>query len=293
MIRQKFSCPGKINLFLKVTGRRPDGYHELDTLFVPLKCPADELEFSPSAAPGQITFNCPAFPGAGQDNLVVKAAQRFAEVSGIGACWDFVLHKKIPVAAGLGGGSSDAAAALAALNGYYGVFTPVELREIAVKIGADVPFFLDALPARAQGVGEKLETLPELKDFPEVMIVFPGFPVSAKWAYQHLAPEHIGAVPAQKSEILAKVASGNGGMDDYVALVHNDLAFALYEKFPLLGMLKEFIMANGAMAVEVSGSGSSLFALFEKGSAVKCAGALRGSYFNNPMLRIFASGSEL
>lgn len=283
---------GKINLRLKVTARRPDGYHELDTIFCPLEFPCDRLGIDFESAKG-ISLLCNS-PEAGDErsNLAFRAAERYAGVTGISPQWQISLEKNIPVAAGCGGGSSDAAAVLTLLNNRYQQLSDTALAELALTLGADVPFFLKRRPLRATGIGERFEEFPLPEKMPEIMVVYPGFPVSAKWAYQALETQYIGAgkmiTPA---DYLAAFA--DPGHADWDELLRNDLAFALWKKFPLLRLLKEFIAERGAWGAQISGSGSSIFALFgDAASASECAGALRRSEFNTPYTRIFTGGKE-
>ena len=275
-------CAAKTNLFLKVTGKRPDGYHTLQTLFLPLSGVADELMLR-DGDPGIRCLSADAdFP----DNLVCRAAQLYAEVAGISPAWDFILEKNIPVAAGLGGGSSDAAGALQLLNGRYGCFSAEELAALAVKLGADVPFFLNPRPAWASGIGEEFRYLTPLNGLPPVLVVNPVFPVSAKWAYTHLMPENIGpADPATMERLEQFLLTGDCG--GVAREVYNDLAPALYRKFPLLVLLRKFMLAHGALCAEVSGSGPSLFAILPDHAACRNLRESLRTEFGGQTLRIF------
>jgi 4-diphosphocytidyl-2-C-methyl-D-erythritol kinase len=286
---EQINCGCKINLRLKITAKRADGFHELSTLFYPLDCPGDILEVS-GGDPG-MSLSVPGFTELeGSGNLVLKAAGLFAERSGIAPQWHWVLHKKAPIAAGVGGGSADAAAALRLLNNHYQAFDEKTLAEIAVSIGADVPFFLARKPAWATGIGEVLEIVEEDFAVPEVLIVYPGFPVSAKWAYTHMAKELISPdEPDIKARFMAAFAAPESA--DWDFLCRNDLAPALWEKFPLLGLLRDELSAAGALTVQVSGSGSSLFALFN-GNAAAAAEKLHDKFGGMAGLRIFTGGRE-
>ena len=250
---------GKINLFLKVTGKRPDHYHELITLFLPLSAPFDTLDLTDGTEGIALTQNGMPLPDQAE-NLVIRAARAYAEAAGIAPAWHFVMNKEIPIAAGLGGGSADAALALQLLQNRYQALSADQLAQAALSIGADVPFFLNPVPAVAEGVGEECTPLPA--DVPPLPIVLvnPRFPVSAKWAYQHLSPERIGAPEPGRLEKLT-AALQNGDCAGVAAGLHNDLAYALYEKFPLLGILREFLCANGALNAEITGSGSSIYGI--------------------------------
>ncbi len=256
-------CGSKINLRLKVTAKRADGFHELATLFYPLAEPGDVLEISGGKA--GLSLRVPEFPELENErNLVWRAAEAYSQAAHIVPEWHWVLHKNTPVAAGLGGGSADAAAVLSMLNARYHALTPEALAAVAVKLGADVPFFLEKKAAWATGIGEKLEFLPHPVNVPDVLIVFPGFPVSAKWAYAHLFPENTGAdVPDIKERFAAAFAAPTEA--EWQTLCRNDLAPALWRKFPLLTLLRDELLDSGAAAVQISGSGSSLFALYHHG----------------------------
>ncbi|NLK83106.1 MAG: 4-(cytidine 5'-diphospho)-2-C-methyl-D-erythritol kinase [Lentisphaerae bacterium] len=247
-------APAKINLHLKVTACRSDGYHELDISFWPLYALSDqiELEFRPRCL--RLACNDKNLPEHG--NICLTAAEKYATATGIEPEWFFNLHKNIPLAAGLGGGSSDAAAVLRMLNRHYKVLSAEQLAELAVSIGADVPYFLDPRPAFATGIGEKL-FYPEFK-LPElhVLLVNPGFPVSASWAYRHLNPSRIG--PGNNA-MLDSLKQGH--LDKIAAVVANDLEEPVLRKFPLLTIIKQTLLEHGATAACMSGSGPTLFAL--------------------------------
>lgn len=247
-LREK--APAKVNLQLKVTARRSDGYHELQVSFLPLweLCDVIELEFRP----GRLRVHCPGtdLPEHG-DNLCGKAAYAYHLAAKVPPEWVFTVRKHIPVAAGLGGGSSDAAAVLRMLNRHYRALTEKELSGLAAGLGADVPFFLDPRPSSATGIGEKLLPfdfrLPELP----LLLVNPGFPVSAAWAYRNLDPARIGpGVPFR-----------GGTPEEIAAQMRNDLEPAVLEKFPLLRLIRRTMLEQGAAAALMSGSGPTIFAL--------------------------------
>jgi 4-diphosphocytidyl-2-C-methyl-D-erythritol kinase len=179
--------PAKLNLILKVVGRRADGYHELMSLMVPVSV-VDRLTFS--GGPPGIHLTCHNLPvPENEGNLVFSAAKAFFSRTQRRPCLTISLTKNIPVAAGLGGGSSDGAATLKVLNNLYGhPLGAGELAETALALGADVPFFLYNLPSIARGVGEQLEPVP---DWPEYwyVIVTPPVSVSTAWVYDNLKLE--------------------------------------------------------------------------------------------------------
>ncbi len=257
------AAPAKINLRLKVTARRVDGYHELETVFLPLSEPADLVELT--IVPGGLSFSCSEPSLGGDDNLCCKAAKLYSAASGIAPEWRFHLTKNIPVAAGLGGGSSDAAAVLRLLNRRYQALSGEELAAMALRLGADVPFFLDPRLALATGVGEKLTPLKMEIPNMSLLLVNPGFPVSAAWAYRHLDPATIGPAPEAGENLLADI--------------YNDLEPAVLAKFPILVHLKELLLECGATTACMSGSGPTFFALFaDSGSRQKAFDFFAGKF---------------
>ena len=250
----------KINLYLKVLKRRPDRYHEIETLFLPLDTPADRIVLDFETRPGiRVSSTVPGLP-ENLENLAGRAALAYSDMAKISACWTIRIEKEIPVAAGMGGGSSNAAAVLRLLNDHYRALPEKTLAELALTLGADVPFFLHGRPAVATGVGEVFRYLEGRLFAPPLLIVNPHFPVSAKWAYTHLAPERIGLDDSGKLERLIDALRRNDPAE-VAANLHNDLAYALYEKFPLLAILRDFLRENGALNAEITGSGPSLFAV--------------------------------
>ncbi|MDD3886664.1 MAG: 4-(cytidine 5'-diphospho)-2-C-methyl-D-erythritol kinase [Victivallaceae bacterium] len=250
----------KVNLYLKVTRRRPDRYHDLASLFQPLEEPFDRIAVETGGAPGvRVTSSLPGIP-CGLDNLAGRAALAYAEAAKLPVAFDIFIEKNIPVAAGMGGGSSDAATVLAMLEKEFHRLGAGPLAELALTLGADVPFFLEPALAVARGVGEKLVKPSGRFLPPPLLVVNPLFPVSAKWSYTHLDPELIGVPPAGELErLLAALQSGDAA--GVAKGIRNDLAMALYKMFPLLTGLRELMLAHGALNAEITGSGPSLFAV--------------------------------
>jgi 4-diphosphocytidyl-2-C-methyl-D-erythritol kinase len=273
------TAPAKINLYLDILGRRPDGYHDIRTVFLPLPELADTLALETGAPGIRLACDNPEVP-ADARNLVWKAAEAFAVAVGVVPAWSFRLEKRIPAAAGLGGGSSDAAAALAGLNRLHGGKLPPEtLRTLAAKLGADVPVFLNRetgntgsgeprlilapTAAIGTGVGEILEPLPPVRPL-SLVLVNPLFPVATVWAYKNagLVPrpaappvEGLLAALADSATPLASVASGTC----------NALEHAVCRKFPLLAMLRETLLELGCLAAHVSGSGGTVYGISPPG----------------------------
>lgn len=254
-------APAKINLFLDVLGKRSDGYHEIETVFYPLTDLADTIMIETDQAPeGTIICDDPAVP-LDADNTCRRAAEAFVRAAGLPVSWRITIAKRIPVAAGLGGGSADAATVLLLLNQAHGNCLSIEaLREIAVSIGADVSFFLDAsCPALARGIGEKLEQLAPSRPLPLVLLC-PGFPVSAAWAYANLDRVPRPSAPVRAAEFAA--ALQKGPLEELASATYNALEYAVLDKFPLVEMLRDFLMQAGALCAHVSGSGPTVFGLF-------------------------------
>ncbi len=268
-------APAKINLQLKVTARRPDGYHELEISFLPLwdLCDEIELEFKPGFL--QVQCSDARIP-QNEDNICSKALHAYYLKTYLPPRGIVTIHKNIPIAAGLGGGSSDAAAVLRMLNNHYKALSEKELFELAAKLGADVPFFLHPQPSSATGIGEKL--LPFDFKLPELplLLVNPDFPVSAKWAYQHLDPALIG--PGEQFR--------GGTLDEIAAQMKNDLEPAVVNKFPLLRIIRKSMLDAGALAACMSGSGPTMFALYRDSSQLDIARRRMMEKF--PYCRIFS-----
>ena len=247
-------APAKINLFLRVIGRRPDGYHTLSMLMQKLAL-FDELVLE-RAADG-LELRCPQ-GGApeGPENLAFRAASLFFARTGLDFGLRITLEKRIPAAAGLGGGSSDAAAVLRGLNSMSGAPLDADaLAALALELGADVPFFVHPAPAAlAEGVGEILTPAEPLRDR-TVLLVNPGFAVSTAWAYRNL--DLTGAGP---NDTFAGSPAG-GGLGVNHSLV-NDLEGVVTTRHPVIAEIKAALLQEGASATLMSGSGPTVFGLF-------------------------------
>jgi 4-diphosphocytidyl-2-C-methyl-D-erythritol kinase len=257
-------APAKINLSLRVLGRREDGYHLLATRMQKIGL-YDELAFRPAAA--GIELRCSGVDlSLDKGNLVYRAAELFLQANremlpkrckGVA----LTLQKNIPVAAGLGGGSSDAAATLLGLNQLYRSGCPSEtLAGLGLQLGADVPFFLDPSPAAmATGIGEILQPVAPLTDC-VILLVNPGFSVSTRWVYQNFALTEVGNSDNLKNSQNDVVWSG--GVDFSEPLV-NDLELVTFGKFPELARLKAEMLEQGARKTLMSGSGPTVFGVFQ------------------------------
>ncbi|MDP6559704.1 MAG: 4-(cytidine 5'-diphospho)-2-C-methyl-D-erythritol kinase [Candidatus Binatia bacterium] len=261
--------PAKVNLCLRVVGKRDDGYHLIDSIIVPISL-YDEVEISrPLKAKGGLTVTCrhPQVP-SGEDNLAHKAASILLGKKGIHESVSIRIRKKIPVGAGLGGGSSDAAATLVGLNRYFRLgYRPGELLSIASQCGADVPFFIRAIPTRARGIGERLT---RIYSFPRlwIVILFPGFPVSTRWVYHNLDFKLTKVI--ENTNLNAHL----GDSGQLKRLLVNDLEKVTFGRYPRISSLKRRLIQAGASGALMSGSGSSVFGIFaaveEANKAFRC-----------------------
>ena len=271
----KFKTPAKINLGLHIHGKREDGFHELETIFQMVSLYDDvELELLPSG----IKLECD-MPGVPTDdtNLVCKAAlllRQSCQVEGKGV--SIRLKKKIPLGAGLGGGSGNAAGVLMGLNRLWDLNIEREkLLALAAELGSDVPFFLTSPCALGMGRGEQLKVLKPCAKF-HVLLVFPGFPVATSWVYQNLK------LKLTKRENNISILRKNLSLSDITSLgsrLYNDLEPVVIQRFPEVQVVKDELGAWGALGVLLSGSGSTVFGIFDdpEKARVACAG-LNGTW---------------
>jgi 4-diphosphocytidyl-2-C-methyl-D-erythritol kinase len=263
--------PCKVNLLLNILGRRADGFHELETVFQPVPL-CDELTFERGGPGVRLSCSDPRLP-VDAANLVHRAAVAFLEQAEITEGVVIHLDKRIPLEAGLGGGSSNAAHTLRGLNELFGrPLAPETLRGIAARLGSDVVFFLDDRPALAKGRGEQVEWLDAFAALRGawVLLVHPGFGVPTPWAYRALAgfPLAVRGQPGRAERLIARLQREHltaAAADFYNALEHPVLA-----KYPLLALFQEFLQEQGAAATLMSGSGSTTFALAPGQAASEC-----------------------
>jgi len=270
-------APAKINLYLKVLGRRPDGYHEIDSVMQKLAL-ADVLSLR---LQGQgITLECsgsdPGLPG-GEDNLAWRAARLLLEQTDSSMGIKIRLEKRIPVAAGLGGGSSDAAAVLLALNCMLRLgLSEDQLAELGVRLGADVPFFVrSAAAALARGIGERLSPVVGLNSG-HLLLVNPGFAVATRWAYENFALTS-GGNPYILAPDSGPLTSGNYGLETFGvytasgASFVNDLEAVTIGRHPVIGQIKQALLDFGARVALMTGSGPTVFGHFLHRSEAQAA----------------------
>lgn len=252
-------APAKVNLILRVLAREESGYHQIETLFCALDL-ADTLELRPGGAGIRLEVEG-AELGPVEDNLVVRAARAFERATGRRVHVSIRLRKEIPAGAGLGGGSSDAAATLDALNEMHGrPLDDAALVDLAAELGSDVAFFLCRSPlALAWGRGERLLPLPPLPRAP-VLVVVPGFAIPTPDAYRDLA--------AYRAETRARAGAAVippgalASWDEVARAATNDFEPPTFRRFPELAGLKDLLLEAGARIALLSGSGSALFGIF-------------------------------
>ena len=271
----KIRAPAKLNLSLRVVGKRADGYHLLDSVMVPISL-YDEVTVNPvkrktAKRKIDVTVICqhPLVP-SGRRNIAYRAAALLVQRSTAERDYHIGINKVIPVGAGLGGGSSDAAATLIAMNRLLALkLSPSELKRIAAPLGADVPFFIDGRPARARGIGDHLTPI---RNFPRLwaVVLYPGFPVSTSSVYRKFTLTL--TKPTANTSINSLLRSADG----LRKLLVNDLESVTVRRYPELGSLKERLIREGAIAALMSGSGSSVFGIFtSRQSAQKAFRQLR------------------
>lgn len=256
----KSTC--KVNLLLNILGKRADGFHELETVMHPVPV-FDELTFERGGAEIRLSCSDSCLP-TNAKNLVYRAAALFLESAAINEGVRIFLDKRIPVAAGLGGGSGNAATTLTALNTLFGYpKSPAQLNELAAKLGSDIPFFLQSNPGLGTGRGEHITPLapfPALRGA-SIILVHPGFGISTPWAYEQLAnfPQARNGTPGRAQKLISLLQT-----TDLAAAskeFYNSLEAPALNKYPLLALFQEFFRENGAAATLMSGSGSATFAL--------------------------------
>ena len=243
----KSDAPAKVNLTLRVLGRRVDGFHEIETLMVPITL-ADRLEINLRTDQSiRLTCSDPSVP-SDASNLTHRAAAAFAKHTGMEFGVDIHIEKNIPHGAGLGGGSSDAAAVLVALDRLLATkMRTEELERIAATLGSDIPFFIHSQPAICRGRGEIIEPFEGLPPA-DILLVKPPFPIPTPWAYQAWANSEKPSATFQQFH----------GFNSLV----NDLEAPVFSKYIILPVLKSALRAHpGVSAAMMSGSGSTIFAI--------------------------------
>lgn len=251
----KKRAPAKVNLYLRVLGKRQDGYHDIATLMQRISL-YDEMEFSPRDE--GIVVKCPGTTlPENSGNIVYKAAELLFSQASFPGGVEIKIGKRIPIAAGLGGGSSNAAATLITLNDMMGFnYSVQDLMGIGARLGADVPFFVLGKTAWAFGIGDRLqvaENLPQLW----FVLINPLFEVSTKMIY-----ENLNLRLTTKEKKFKTLKSKLCTVESVVRMLRNDLEKVTISQHPVVGKLKELLMAYGALGSMMSGSGPTVFGIF-------------------------------
>lgn len=266
--------PCKVNFILNILGKRADGFHELETLLYPIQY-CDRIGVR--RAGGGIELSC-SDPSLSVDatNLVCRAAAAFKERAGIKDGVVLHLEKRIPVAAGLGGGSGNAAVTLLLLNELFGhPLGSEDLTRIASGLGSDIPFFLQNNPALGLGRGERIDALgafTALKGM-HILLVHPGFGISTPWAYKKLAnfPDALNGTPGRARQLADFLSVTDIPWDGVRSLFYNSLEAPALYKYPILKMYQEHFLQQGARVSLMSGSGSTTFAIFDSAADARVA----------------------
>lgn len=283
------AAPAKVNLILRILDRRPDdGYHNLWSIMqtVDLK---DEVVLRVGSQPGRIELTCdqPDIP-LGSDNLVCRAAALVLGRARLDHGLDIELHKRIPMGAGLGGGSSDAAATILGLNRLLDLgWALQQMAEIGASLGSDIPFFFFAPCAKVGGRGDLVSPL-ALNGRRAVLLVNPGFGIETKWAYQTLAASRASA-PALGKDLAELDGRPSISWEDLRPLMANDFEGVVFPRHPVLREIKETLLSHGAESAFLSGTGATVFGIFESLPEATRAGNL---FAGKPGWRTVAADTE-
>jgi 4-diphosphocytidyl-2-C-methyl-D-erythritol kinase len=267
-------CPAKLNLGLHVLSKRKDGFHNIETIFYPVNLfDYVTVKIAPSNEKRNrldIKINSNIDKISDKDNICYEAVRLYFRQFKIdGACKvQITIRKKIPIGAGLGGGSSNAASVLSVLAKHFKARDELKLRRIALSLGSDVPFFLNSRTAYAESRGEKLTRLPKFKIKHKILIVYPNIHVSTKWAYESLNVKNQSAQGGSKIKPLKRIKRFDIMQRNVFS---NDFEKVVFEKYPEIKSVKDKMYECGAVFSSLSGSGSAVYGLFADKS-IKQAG---------------------
>ncbi|KPA08834.1 4-diphosphocytidyl-2C-methyl-D-erythritol kinase [Candidatus Magnetomorum sp. HK-1] len=268
-MEQEYISPAKINFFLRITGKRSDGYHTLISLMSPISL-HDTISMTFHTERIQVNCMHPDVP-IDHKNLAYQAADIFFQATGIVEGVNIFIQKNIPVGGGLGGGSSNAATVLTALNKFYQSPLPEKkLKEIALSLGADVPFFIDQVTALATGIGERLHPV-NISIKHSLALIYPGFPVSTAWTFKNLNLNlTTDKINDRSSNLIFKYKKKIKQLD-WLSDIHNDLESVSFKRYPVLLTIKNKLISMGADFSFMSGSGSSIIGMFSDNTACQKA----------------------
>lgn len=257
----------KINLGLDVIRRREDGYHEVKMIMQTVNL-YDVLTFTKQEEPGiRVATDKAELPGD-ESNLIYKAAKLLTDTYAISQGVSITLEKNIPMAAGMAGGSTDAAAVFRGMNELFGLgMTEEEMCSLAVKIGADVPYCIQGGTALSEGIGEVLTKLPDAPDC-FLLVAKPDIDVSTKYVYENLHANELQQHPDIDG---MRTAIEEGSLAGIVSRMENVLETVTVKKYSIIEEIKDFMKENGAANALMSGSGPTVFGIFEKEDAAKAA----------------------
>ena len=242
----------KINIGLNVLAKRSDGYHELSSVFYPVKDLCDILEIFPST---KFSFSSSGIEIPGEGNICIKAFEMLKQDFGISNV-KIHLYKRIPIGAGLGGGSADGAFMLKAMNLLFDLkLSTSQLEKYALQLGADCPFFIDNTSKLVEGIGEKMINIDLDLSTYELKFIFPELHISTADAYG-------GVIPKQAETNLLDLISKP--IENWKTTVKNDFEISAFAKYTQLAEMKENLYADGAIYASMTGSGSVLYGLFNK-----------------------------
>jgi len=256
--RLTLKSPAKINLFLQVLKKRDDGYHEIRTLMQAVDL-CDELTLEKTASGISISCDHPGCP-SDERNLAFQAAALLLRQAEVEGGVRIHIRKRIPISAGLGGGSSDAAAALKGVNQMFDLqLSPAELHRAAARLGSDVPFFLSSGQALAVGRGEDIRPLKLFRDY-WLVLVCPRLEVSTAWAYGNVRI----SLTRKGKRVNYSLLESKRGFFDALPLFENDLEEVVAEKRPIVRQLKTVLEDSGSVRSSMSGSGPTVYGLFDQ-----------------------------
>ncbi|MFC1692989.1 4-(cytidine 5'-diphospho)-2-C-methyl-D-erythritol kinase [Candidatus Latescibacterota bacterium] len=270
----KERAPAKVNLGLRITGKRADGYHNILSIFQTVEL-YDELHMTVSPESG-LSCDHPDVP-QNAENLILKAEDILRTRHDITSRVHFRLTKRIPVGGGLGGGSSDAAAAIRGLKTLYGLdISDIVLMKYGEELGFDVPFLLRGGTAVVSGRGERVEFVSWPFDFTYV-IVYPNFGISTAWAYSNL--DWPTDDPDAYQSMTVKLKAGTLDSGKFFDVLRNDFEGVVFQKYPVLKEIKALLTHHGARTAILTGSGSSMLGIFEEEKdAQLCTQSLKSSF---------------
>ena len=265
----------KVNLYLRIIKQRSDGFHIIDSIFFPLSRPADHMDIIETTGQN-LTVKCCPPELENRQNILHKAYEQFASGTGFSPGLKVFLHKNVPVGAGLGGGSANAAAMLVMLNRMAGArsLSHERLMILASRIGADVPFFISGKPARARGIGDVLSPFRVDLRGMHMVLICPGIKINTAWAYRQWDQAEKNTPTSSPGLTIPRATDNDSRLEDRLIL-YNSFEKVVFRFFPEIRNIKTSMLENGAAACVLSGSGSSLTALFRnKADACRSCGLL-------------------